>query len=146
MKFLLLLFILVSCTNNIEYINQCSNPFVDSVAIVVCVAIIDGDTWKFAIGEDLFGIRVLGIDCFETRKGSRLTKQANKSGISIDSALFLGKKAKEFANNLLFMKKITIIRDYNEDNMDVYGRLLRKVYINQMSYDSLLIINHLIFE
>lgn len=98
----------------------------DSVAVVDCIAVSDGDTWKFEIKGEPFAVCVLHVDCFETRHGTRLDGQAAAAGISTDSALALGKLAKALADSLMTGKKVTMVRDYDEDNLDAYGRLLRK--------------------
>lgn len=44
-----LILILYSCAEQVTKV-YCSNPFIDSVAIVKCISIIDCDTWKFQLG------------------------------------------------------------------------------------------------
>ena len=61
-----------------------------------CLYVVDGDT----VDVDFNGngriekhserVRVLGIDCFETRWGKRLERQAEWAGISIEKARELG--------------------------------------------------------
>jgi endonuclease YncB( thermonuclease family) len=99
----------------------------------------DGDTWKFELKDEQFSVRVLYVDCFETRRGSRLEKQATAGGISPDSALALGKLAKHLADSLMTDKPVTMLRDYEADNLDVYGRLLRITIIDGMRLDSLML-------
>ena len=111
---------------------ECKNPLIDSIAVVKCISIIDGDTWKFKLGRDVFSVRVLGIDCYETKHNARLQKQADRHGITKDSALILGLRAKKIADSLLTGKEIIIIRDFKESNFDVYNRLLRHCYFEGM--------------
>lgn len=127
-----LFFVLIGCKES-PVINTCSNALLDSVAVVNCISVIDGDTWKMQIGNDIFSIRVLGLDCFETKRNSRLEEQAQKNNISIDSAYNLGLKAKKLTEALLSNKQVKIVRDFKEDNFDTYNRLLRHCYINSIS-------------
>ncbi len=102
------------------------------------VEITDGDTFAIYYKYKKWKVRILYVDCFETRRGDRLSEQAKKAGISTDSALALGKKAKDFATETLLNKKVDLLRDFNEPNLDIYGRLLRITVINGMRFDSLL--------
>ena len=104
---------------------SCKNPLIDSTAIVHCIGIVDGDTWKFQLKNDIFSVRVIGLDTYETKHNERLSKQAQANGISIDSAYTLGLKAKHYADSLLTNQDILIIRDFKEKNFDSYNRLLR---------------------
>jgi hypothetical protein len=47
--------------------------------------------------------------------------------------------AKHLADSLMPGNKVTMMRDYNEDNLDSYGRLLRITVVNVMRWDSLMI-------
>jgi len=136
-----LTFLLLSCSSTTDSSKdcECSNPFVDSLATIKCIAVSDGDTWKFELKDERFSVRVLHVDCFETRRGSRLEKQATAAGITPDSALALGKLAKHLADSLMSGKQVTMMRDYDTDNMDVYGRLLRITICDGMRWDSLMI-------
>jgi hypothetical protein len=49
---------------------------VDSVAVVGCIRVSDGDTWKFDLKGERFAVRVHYLDSFESRRGSRLDGQA----------------------------------------------------------------------
>lgn len=102
------------------------------------IEITDGDTFAIYYKNKKWKVRVLYVDCFETRRGDRLSEQAKKAGISTDSALVLGKKAKDFATEMLLNKKVDLLRDLNEPNLDIYGRLLRITVINGLRFDSLL--------
>jgi endonuclease YncB( thermonuclease family) len=133
--------LLLSCSSSTDSSKdcQCTNPFVDSIAIVTCVSVSDGDTWKFELKDERFSVRVLYVDCFETRRGSRLDDQAEAAGISPDSALALGKLGKHLADSLMSGNKVTMMRDYEADNLDVYGRLLRITVVNGIRLDSLMV-------
>jgi endonuclease YncB( thermonuclease family) len=144
MKNLLLIvlaFAFYSCSSTSDSSKDCvcKNPIVDSVSVVLCIGVADGDTWKFELKGEQFSVRVLHVDCFETRRGSRLEDQAEAAGISADSALVLGNFAKHLADSLMTGKKVTMVRDYGEDNLDAYGRLLRITIVDGMKLDSLMV-------
>jgi endonuclease YncB( thermonuclease family) len=120
------------CTKTVtESCPVCANPLLDSSASVIVTSVADGDTFSFTERGEKIDVRVLVIDCFETRHGTRLTEQAQKAGISEDSALALGFRAKAVADSILYGKTVDIYRDTADDNFDVYGRLLRNVYFLQ---------------
>lgn len=137
-----LLILLNSCSQPAQ--QECTNPLIDSVAVVTCISVVDGDTWKFAIRRDIFSVRVLNIDCFESRRTARLKEQAEKYKISEDSAYSLGQQAKALADSLLTNKIVKIVRDFNEDNFDSYNRLLRYCFINELKYDSIFMMRGLV--
>jgi endonuclease YncB( thermonuclease family) len=131
---LLFVLILISCnddTNGNQY------PFENSMICNV-TWVIDGDTFVIDYKSGSFKVRVLNIDCYETTKGERLKSQAEKAGISEDSALILGISAKLFATDLLYDKQVLLTRETDEPNTDVYSRLLRNVEIEGVKYDTLL--------
>lgn len=130
--FLYVVFLIISIAELRSQPMDCKNPLIDSIAVVKCIAIVDGDTWKFQLRNDIFSIRILGIDCFETKHTTRLHKQAEKNNISLDSALTLGLRAKHTADSLFLGKDVTIIRDSNEKNFDFYNRLLRHCFFGDM--------------
>lgn len=95
--------------------------------MVVITRVVDGDTYKFAVGTDTIGIRLLGVDCFEVRHSFILDVQAERCGITPDSAYALGLEGKFLAEKLLTGKTVIIRRDRKESNFDNFGRLLRSV-------------------
>lgn len=129
----IILFI-VGCAEQTTNVVECQNPLIDSNAVVTCISIIDGDTWKFQLKNDIFSVRVLGIDTYETKNNARLKEQADNNGITTDSALTLGLRAKFVADSLLTNKDVTISRDFQESNFDTYNRLLRHCRINGLNY------------
>ncbi|MCX7908254.1 MAG: thermonuclease family protein [Ignavibacteria bacterium] len=130
-------FLFYSCGEDSSPIVDPNTP-TEPILQTTAIDISDGDTFSIYYKNQKWKVRVLYVDCFETSKGNRLTEQARKAGISVDSALALGLKAKEFAKKTLLNKKVELHRDYKEPNLDTYGRLLRVTYIEGKRYDSLL--------
>ncbi len=88
-------------------------------------------------------IGVLDLFVYETEKNSELTNQAERAGISEDSALAIGQRAFIFAKELLINKVVTIQRDASANNSLPTGELLRKVIVDGKLYDSLMKANNL---
>ncbi|MGQ9819545.1 MAG: thermonuclease family protein [Candidatus Kapaibacteriales bacterium] len=148
-KFLLIqisiitLIVILSCQRE-NIVTQSEDEPTEAILISNVVGISDGDTFSIFYKNQKWKVRVLYVDCFETQKNERLTEQARKARISIDSALSLGLKAKEFAKQTLLDKKVELRRDFSQPNLDYYGRLLRITIINGERYDSLLRVNNLV--
>lgn len=148
MKFLKLIFplflLIISCENEEQPVQ--GKPYLSADEMTVYVSFVnDGDTFTFYYEEYSYLVRVLGIDAFETSKGERLQNQADKFNISLDSALTLGLLAKEFAIETLLNKNVVIKREEGERNTDVYDRLLRHVFVDGISFDSLMLTKNFAF-
>lgn len=129
---------LLSCSNEVCKCPDVQNIFLDYKATALITDITDGDTYKTTEQNETISIRLLNIDCFETRRTERLTEQAAAAGISEDSAYNLGHQAKQFAIDMLLNKTVTIKRDSAEQNIDTYGRLLRHVIVNDSLFSEML--------
>ena len=126
MKFILILFIFT-----FNLLSQ-DCPFAEDTSYVIITRILDGDTYEFEQNNQKFKIRLSEVDCFETRRGKRLEKQAKNAGITPDSALILGKIAKILIKNMILNQKVMVIRA-KQQNMDRYNRLVREVYFNKIN-------------
>lgn len=143
-QLLFLVFLLTISCQNENIITPSNDAPTEATIVSTVVEIADGDTFGIFYKNQKWKVRVLYVDCFETRKGERLYEQARKAGISIDSALNLGLKAKEFAKQTLLYKKVELRRDFSQPNLDIYGRLLRVTIVDGKRYDSLLRVNNLV--
>jgi endonuclease YncB( thermonuclease family) len=137
--FLLLLaivFAVKSCkeVSNSPTETKFSNPFIDDSCFVKVYRVVDGDTFEFIIERDTVDVRILELDCFESRRGTRLDEQAAAVGIDPEVALLIGQAAKKFANDYLINKNVKLVRDRKETNIDSFGRLLRKVYVDNKRF------------
>ncbi len=132
-----LLILLSRCSENPNPVTDPNTPTEPWMQTTV-IDISDGDTFSIYYNNQKWKVRVLHVDCFEVTKGTRLAEQASRAGISIDSALALGLEAKNFAKKTLLNKKVELLRDYKEPNLDIYGRLLRITIVDGMRYDSLI--------
>ncbi len=116
----------------------------DSLKYVIPKYIYNGSTFAFVYNDKIIKTKILDIECFESQKGMILEEQATRSGISSDSALALGIKAKTLADSLILGKEIKIIRDSTRIDYDSWGRLYRYVEVDGMRYDSIMIERNLI--
>lgn len=139
-----LVFLLITSCQKENITTPSNDVLTEATLVSTVVEIADGDTFGIFYKNQKWKVRVLYVDCFETQKGDRLYEQSRKAGISIDSALSLGLKAKEFAKQTLLYKKVELRRDFSQPNLDIYGRLLRITIVNGERYDSLLRINNLV--
>lgn len=83
------------------------------------VHVYDGDTISVRLGSGIEKVRLLGIDSPEM--------QDKKSGV----AQCFAKEAKQKTASLLLHHSVTLKKDSQSKNRDVYGRLLRYVFINE---------------
>ena len=135
--FLILLFALIGCSEPCNC-PTVQNVFIDYQSTVTINYVSDGDTYKFQTGNETVIIRLLGIDCFETRHGTRLNEQADKANISVDSAYQIGLAAKQYTIDNILNQSVIILRDSTQANIDTYGRLLRHVILNDSLYADML--------
>lgn len=128
MKYLVLILISLSA-----FSQECPNPFTSDTFKVRVERVVDGDTFEFLFQGEPFHVRVLDLDTYESRKGKKFNKQDNE--LSKKEMLALGKKAKHYADSLLKNNEIVLIRDRHNLNLDVYGRLLRRVIFKDKLFD-----------
>lgn len=83
--------------------------------------VIDGDTFEINSG---LKVRFIGIDAPETKDPRKPVS-------------CFGKEAFEFANSRLLGKRVRLIKDVSEK--DVYGRLLRYVYLGDEFFNETLV-------
>jgi endonuclease YncB( thermonuclease family) len=91
--------------------------------------VVDGDTYCVEYERHEYIVRILGVDCFETRYGAKLRSQSLARGISLREALKKGIRAKDFAENILLGETVTIIRPDGVPDNDIYFRYLRQVFV-----------------
>ncbi len=116
----------------------------DSLKYVVPKYIYNGSTFAFVYNDKIIKTKILDIECFESENGIILEEQATRAGISSDSALALGIKAKVLADSLILGKEIKIIRDSTRIDYDSWGRLYRYVEVDGKRFDSIMIERNLI--
>lgn len=94
-------------------------------ADVEIIDISDGDTVKVILNNEETSIRLLDVDCFETKANSRAKKQAKYYNMSIDEIKSIGNQSKEILKALLKDKNNIIVKWYKRDS---FGRILGNIY------------------
>ncbi len=96
---------------------------------ITIVKIYDGDTVLAQIDKNLFSIRLIGIDCYETKKIHRAYKQAYQNNLSVDEVVCRGKNSQQFLEQLYENNKNKpIFLDFK--GIDKYGRVLGIIYFD----------------
>lgn len=78
------------------------------------IRVIDGDTIEVRLNEKIESVRLIGIDAIEMN-------EKEKSEIAI--------KSKEKLEEILRDKEFRLERDESQSNRDIYGRLLRYIFL-----------------
>lgn len=97
----------------------------EQTAVRTVIRVIDGDTIELDGGEK---VRLIGIDCPESRGGKKLDKDAARTGQDTDTIKELGKAATNFVRSLCLNKTITL--EYDQTLKDKYGRTLAYVQLS----------------
>ena len=92
------------------------------------VSIIDAYTLRIYYMGNKASVRLIGIDCPESRVNRKTKRDAEKSGKDIEDILEMGKRAKGFVEGLVKPGDLITI-EYDEKQMDRYKRLLGYVYL-----------------
>lgn len=95
------------------------------------VRVIDGDTYVTSSGTR---IRLAYVDTFEIHRGARLRRQAIEAHISVRKALWLGFRAKHYAQKKLLGKRVRVI----PHGRGKYGRLIAEIKIKGRDFGWLL--------
>ncbi|XRP96779.1 calcium-activated nuclease EcnA [Methanocaldococcus sp. 16A] len=97
------------------------------------VKVVDGDTVYVNVNEELWKIRLLGVDTPETYRKNNPHEYYLLDGTPITNITYLkiwGIKAKNFAKKQLENKTVIIVFDNEAPKKDKYGRYLAYIFIN----------------
>ncbi|MFC1451985.1 thermonuclease family protein [Verrucomicrobiota bacterium] len=89
-----------------------------------CAEVVDGDTIKVEWQGNTETVRLIGIDCAETRNTPKLRKQSRDHGISPESVMQLGRHAKSTTTRQVLDKRVRLVFPDDEVRRDSFGRLL----------------------
>ncbi len=99
--------------------------------------VIDGDTFELD-GKDENGkylrVRLLGIDTPEKFESGKLDKDAERSGKDKKTIQRLGQMASDYVKKLAEGKRVVLVPEPNYEDKDVYGRLLRYIYLDDGTF------------
>ena len=69
--------------------------------VATIIKINDGDTLSAFVNNENTKIRLLDVDCYETKKNKRAKFQQKYYGLSVDEVLEKGKQSREILKKLL---------------------------------------------
>lgn len=101
--------------------------------------IIDGDTFEALSGSDTVTIRLIGVDCPESRKNKKAYNDAKKSENDVEIIVAMGELAKEFTKEQL-KNGDTVYLELDVGENDKYGRILAYVWLNDTLMFNMLIL------
>jgi micrococcal nuclease len=93
--------------------------------------VIDGDTFEL---ENRDRVRMLGIDTPEKYESAKLEKDIERSGQDKKTLQKLGELASQYTKKLIEGKRVILVPESNYEDRDVYGRLLRYVYLEDGTF------------
>lgn len=106
--------------------------------VATIIKINDGDTLTALVNNENTKIRLLDVDCYETGKNSNTKFQQKYYGLSVDEVLEKGKQSRKILKKLL--KDHRYIR-VEWDKRDSFGRILGKVYLDDIKSVSVIDVN-----
>ena len=116
----------------------CAHEFVATIT-----KINDGDTLTALVNNETTKIRLLDVDCYETKKNNRMKFQQKYYGLSIDEVIRTGKQSRKKLKNLL--KDHRYIR-VEWEKRDSFGRILGKVYLDDIKSAGVIEVNQYMLE
>ena len=116
----------------------CSASYAVSKTPVKIVKILDGDTIRAKINDNIFSIRLIGIDCYETTTNNRAYKQAYNNNLTIGEVIKNGKFSKKYLINLY---KKSNVQTFEFMGLDYYKRPLGVLYFDNVNINQKML-NH----
>ena len=105
-------------------------------AVVAVISVQDGDTFSAMVHEEDTKIRLLDVDCYETKKNARAKFKHGYYSLPLDEIFQRGKTSKQKLKELIGKsKELRIIWD----RRDGFGRILGKVYLDDLDVNQYMI-------
>ena len=99
--------------------------------------VVDGDTFELD-GKDDNGknlrVRLLGIDTPEKWESKKPDSDAERTWKDKKTIQRLGEMASDYVKKMCEGKKVTLVPEPNYEDKDVYGRLLRYIYLEDGTF------------
>ena len=111
----------------------CAHEFVATI-----IKINDGDTLTALVNNETTKIRLLDVDCYETKKNARAKFQQKYYELSVDEVLEKGKQSRKILKKLL--KDHRYIR-VEWEKRDSFGRILGNVYLDDIKSAGVIDVN-----
>lgn len=97
----------------------------------VCVQVLDGDTLEVrADSGETFRLRLLGVDCMETRNEEKLREQARRLGRPPEELRRMGERATARTRGLVLNRRVTWEVPEGTPLFDPYDRMLAYVDVD----------------
>ena len=116
--------------------------FVQSVSahefVATIIKINDGDTLSAFVNNENTKIRLLDVDCYETKKNARAKFQQKYYGLPVDEVIKNGKQSRKILKKIL--KDHRYIR-LEWEKRDSFGRILGKVYLDDIKSAGVIDVN-----
>ncbi|WP_448587820.1 thermonuclease family protein [Thermocrinis sp.] len=95
----------------------------------IVIKVIDGDTFTCSLrnGEEI-KVRMIGVDTPESRESSKLQRDVEKTGLSREEIISMGKEATEFTKRMLPKGEVVYL-EQDVQPTDRYGRVLAYVWL-----------------
>lgn len=106
--------------------------------VATIIKINDGDTITALVNNETTKIRLLDVDCYETKKNAKAKFQQKYYGLLIDEVLEKGKQSRKILKKLL--KDHRYIR-VEWEKRDSFGRILGKVYLDDIKSNGIIDVN-----
>lgn len=97
---------------------------------VSCTGILDGDTIRVNLQEQSLTVRMLGIDCPETKRGKKLDQQVNALGLTASEVESYGKQARNRTASQTSNTTVRLVFPGSPEQRDSFGRLLAYVEVD----------------
>ena len=111
------------------------------IATIINVA--DGDTFTAFVHNENTKIRLIGVDCYETKMNKRAPIQKKLYNLPYTEIFKLGKQSKNKLKNLLQNHRYIHVK-WNE--RDGYGRILGQVLIDDIKSAEIIDVNQYMLE
>ena len=111
----------------------CAHEFVATI-----IKINDGDTLTALVNNETTKIRLLDVDCYETKKNARAKFQQKYYGLPVGEVIKNGKQSRKILKKLL--KDHRYIR-VEWEKRDSFGRILGKVYLDDIKSVGVIYVN-----
>ena len=98
--------------------------------MVQCVSVYDGDTISVEYRGNVEKVRLLGVECVETRSGKKRKAQAEKYRVDENLISQLGALAKSYTNERSLDKNVLLVFPSGDEKLDGFGWLLAYVEVN----------------
>ena len=111
--------------------------------VATIIKINDGDTITALVNNETTKIRLLEVDCFETKNNNRVEFQQKYYGLSADEVIKRGNQSHKKLKNLLKDHKYIRVEWKKRDS---FGRILGQAYLDDIKSADVIDINRYMLE